>query len=650
MQPDTVVVLEGVDGEKYTLAGPNAGDKGVYLSTGVTGLYDPPVKVVWEQPGNYPGSRYLNHRVLQRDLVFGVEILHEDTASWLSRDSAWRKAWSFEADCTLSVTTKESGTRKLKLRLGESPEVDTFTDPRMRTINLIKMITVAGDPFWYADDEIYTAVTKTDTSFDPNTLGLPWPWPQTELPVETLTIDVPTVNPTDQIIWPRWSVPGSTYAPAEPYVPWLPWLGAPKSRATIWTVPDYSFKDDENKDRRLRLPGLIGGLRTNEIQQLSIEGRPTGGTFKLKLGTETTAAIPYNPTPAQIETALVALAQVAAGDVDVTQDPAINEQQTVELQGGATGGTWRLNFEGEWTDPIAFNAGALEVYTKLGALPSVPFIGLTVDQKVQNCVQEIRILGEPNAGSFTLSLDGKTTDPIPYNANNLQVAIALAKLTNIGTFDIAVSGGSLLGGNPPVWKAYFQGQLSGVDINKLTADVGDLSGGAGISVQTKILTRGGRRYTVTFGGDLSGYNASPLTADAAGLTGGVKPSVLIQTARQGSHLYVINFQGALSGKNLPQLEPISSLTGGRNPKVITATRLEGYTAPAENAYVDTDPRVEQIVSESGSALWARMNGVRFKHFAPPYTGPKKFEISVSGCIPGQMVALRLPRPYSRPWG
>jgi hypothetical protein len=78
--------------------------------------------------------------------------------------------------------------------------------------------------------------------------------------------------------------------------------------------------------------------------------------------------------------------------------------------------------------------------------------------------------------------------------------------------------------------------------------------------------------------------------------------------------------------------------------------VEGLTAPAENCVIDVDPRVEQVVSESGSNLWARMNGVRFRHPVPPYTSSARFELDVSGCVPGQMVTLRLPRPWSRPWG
>ena len=292
---ETVVELLDVNGEWWNLT---SGDRGVWLGTDPKGLYDPPVKVVYEEPGNYPGARFLNARILRRDIVFGVEILNDGSIgpnSWLSRDSEWRKAWAFDRDCKLYVTTPDSGTRYLKLRLGESPEIEMYHDPKLGRVNRAGMICISGDPFWYEDDVVYSAVTEEDTTFDPN--PLPWPWPQAELPTETLTIEVDPsdgrggLNPTDQPVFLKWTVPGSTEAPAEPYIPGIPWLGAPNSPAVIWTIPDYSFTDEELANRRLRMPGLIGGLRTNEVQRIYIDGRPTGGTFTLGFDGETTAGI-----------------------------------------------------------------------------------------------------------------------------------------------------------------------------------------------------------------------------------------------------------------------------------------------------------------------------------------------------------------------
>ena len=266
MFSDTVVELEGVNGEVFNLT---TGDQGVYLATDVEGcFYDPPVKVVFEEPGNYPGARYLNHRILKRDITFGVQILQDakhGERSWLSRDSEWRKAWAFNRPCKLIVTTPDSGTRYLWVSLFESPKVDMKYDPRGNPINLTVMSCISYDPFWYEDDRVFYAKTKTDTRFKPTLFDIPGNWPWEELPKETLTIKVDRsvggLNPTDQYISPKWSVPGSTEKVPEFPWPFPPGVAIPWERApfTQFVIPDYSFEDDEYANRRLKTPGLIYG-------------------------------------------------------------------------------------------------------------------------------------------------------------------------------------------------------------------------------------------------------------------------------------------------------------------------------------------------------------------------------------------------------
>ncbi|MGW2384414.1 hypothetical protein [Streptomyces sp. NPDC001658] len=70
---------------------------------------------------------------------------------------------------------------------------------------------------------------------------------------------------------------------------------------------------------------------TNEVQTLTVTGAPTGGTFTITWNGQTTAAIAYNATAAQVQTALEALSNIAPGDVAVT---------------GNAGGPWTLTWGG----------------------------------------------------------------------------------------------------------------------------------------------------------------------------------------------------------------------------------------------------------------------------------------------------------------
>jgi len=57
---------------------------------------------------------------------------------------------------------------------------------------------------------------------------------------------------------------------------------------------------------------------TSEVQTLTITGTPTGGTFKLQFRGQRTAAIAYNAAAAAVVAALEALPSVGAGGVTAT--------------------------------------------------------------------------------------------------------------------------------------------------------------------------------------------------------------------------------------------------------------------------------------------------------------------------------------------
>jgi hypothetical protein len=63
------------------------------------------------------------------------------------------------------------------------------------------------------------------------------------------------------------------------------------------------------------------GGSSEEVQQVAITGVPTGGTYTLTFNGQTTTAIPYNATAAQVRTALEALSTIGAGNVTAAGGP-----------------------------------------------------------------------------------------------------------------------------------------------------------------------------------------------------------------------------------------------------------------------------------------------------------------------------------------
>lgn len=76
-------------------------------------------------------------------------------------------------------------------------------------------------------------------------------------------------------------------------------------------------------------------LTQNEVQSITINGTPTGGTFTLSYKGQTTSALAYNATAAAVTAALEALSTIGTGNVVVT---------------GSTGGPYTATFQGTLTD------------------------------------------------------------------------------------------------------------------------------------------------------------------------------------------------------------------------------------------------------------------------------------------------------------
>jgi len=71
----------------------------------------------------------------------------------------------------------------------------------------------------------------------------------------------------------------------------------------------------------------------DETQQVAITGAPTGGTFTLTFGGQTTATINWNDTQATVQTRLQALSSIGAGNALVTGGPGPATPYVVEFAG-----------------------------------------------------------------------------------------------------------------------------------------------------------------------------------------------------------------------------------------------------------------------------------------------------------------------------
>jgi len=70
-----------------------------------------------------------------------------------------------------------------------------------------------------------------------------------------------------------------------------------------------------------RVTAVVVQKANDEVQSITITGTPTGGTFTLTFGANTTSALNWNATASQVQSALQALASVGAGNALVTGGP-----------------------------------------------------------------------------------------------------------------------------------------------------------------------------------------------------------------------------------------------------------------------------------------------------------------------------------------
>lgn len=144
---DVEITLTGVDGSRWYLHSEK--DKRVFIEEGGLGdIFDVPATTSLKARVGAPGAMFVGSRQLERHLALPLVVHDPDPLEWQRLDSGLRRAFSFEKEATLEVTTPFSGTRSLKVRLSEQPQYRGERNPARRGVSQWTFPLVAADPFW----------------------------------------------------------------------------------------------------------------------------------------------------------------------------------------------------------------------------------------------------------------------------------------------------------------------------------------------------------------------------------------------------------------------------------------------------------------------------------------------------------------------
>lgn len=130
------------------------------------------------------------------------------------------------------------------------------------------------------------------------------------------------------------------------------------------------------------------GNITNAQQTIQLIGSPTGGTFTLSFGGQTTSALAYNASPATIQTALRALSSINSPNVTCTGGSTVMSLPVVVTFVGTLGNAAQAQIT---SDPSALTGGStphIDVKTVLPGGPAVSF------QRRDGHIQKLMLTGD----------------------------------------------------------------------------------------------------------------------------------------------------------------------------------------------------------------------------------------------------------------
>ncbi|MEX2188761.1 MAG: hypothetical protein WD875_18270 [Pirellulales bacterium] len=343
----------------------------------------------------------------------------------------------------------------------------------------------------------------------------------------------------------------------------------------------------------------------NERQAISITGA-TGGTFQLTFDnniiSRTTVPIPFDATPQEVRSALVALGNIAdEANVNVTSP-------------NAAGGPWTIEFTGVYaaTDVPLLNLDAAGLTGPFAVFVSTPTGGAEPNQT------QIVDLAGATSGQFRLEFGASQSDPIAFNATPAQVRTALVPLFSAAEVSVT--------GVPGRYFIEFIGPFGGVPNAILQVVNSTLAGGGAASVSetfgasetqtiTAIPPATGGTFTLSFLGETTtpiAYNATPATVRGAlaALPGiGGLSNVAVSSTNAAGGPYDVRFTGALAGTDVAAISA-------------NATNLSGAFLAA--SAIQTSLNTAGVNERQTISLPAATGGTFLAAYGGKITGPIAF--------------------------
>lgn len=231
---------------------------------------------------------------------------------------------------------------------------------------------------------------------------------------------------------------------------------------------------------------------TNEVQTI-IAATAAYGTYTITYDGQTTSALAYDANAATVQAALIALSNLASGDVVVTGTSIV------------TGLT--LTFGGTLA-----SADIAEITATLTGLVLLDVAEDTAGDAGTNEVQRVTV--DATGGDFTITFEGQTTSAIAFDADAATVELALEALSNIAEGE-ATCAGTLAGG----MAVTFSGALGVSDRTQMTTNAAGLTGGASTATPTTTIA-GAAPVDEVQSINVRGYSAGTFTATYSGQTTG----------------------------------------------------------------------------------------------------------------------------------